>query len=219
MKSSASFNDKIIRLGIITTAAGLVANFIPAGYLAAIGVSPSLEDIVRILIVAATAFGVGWIVQPVSFYSLLGASGSYIAWLCGNVADIRAPAATMAQKAADVEPSTKEGEVMATIGIASSVFVSVTIITLFTFIGAQIIPILPKFVTKAFGYILPAVFGAVYVELAGKNLKVGVGTIILAVVISWVAKIVGIPGWLVTILIILGGVGVARIVYTLEKKK
>lgn len=218
MNSGADYNDKVIRLGIITTVAGLVANFIPAGYLAMIGVSPSLEDIVRILIVAATAFGVGWIVQPLSFYSLLGAGGSYIAWLCGNVADIRAPAATMAQKAADAEPGTKEGEIMTTIGIASSVFVSVTIITLFTFVGAHIVPILPKFVTKAFGYILPAVFGAVYVELAGKNLKVGLGTIILAVIISWGSKVVGIPGWLVTILIILAGIVVARIVYTLEKR-
>ena len=104
-------------------------------------------------------------------YPMLGIGGSYISWLCGNVADIRVPAATMAQRVAGAEPGSPEGDVMATIGIAGSVFVSVAILTLFTFIGSAIMPMVPKFVTKAFGFILPAVFGAVYAELSRSTLK------------------------------------------------
>lgn len=216
--NSIDFSSRIIRLGVLTTCAAMIANFIPAVYLAVIlGVAPTLNDIFRIWLVAAAAYGVGWFIQPTSMFSVLGTSGTYMAWVCGNVADIRIPASTMAQKAAGVETGTPEGEIMSTIGIASSVFVSVILITIFTFVGSQVIPLLPKFVTKAFTYILPAVFGAVYMEMAGKNLKVGAGTLCAALLITMACKALGIPDWIMTVIIIFSGIGVARLVYLMKR--
>ena len=86
----------------------------------------------------------------------------------------------MAHKAAKVEAGTPEGDVIATLGIATSVFVSVTIIGIFTLVGASVIPLLPKFIIASFKFIVPAVFGAVYVELASKDYKLGLIIIILA---------------------------------------
>jgi predicted branched-subunit amino acid permease len=107
---------------------------------------------------------------------------------------------------------------MATIGIAGSVFVSVLILTIFTFIGSAIMPLVPKFVTKAFGFILPAVFGAVYAELSRKHFKIGMLTIVLGLAITFIAPIVGIPNAMLTILIIAGGVAMARVIYLTGKK-
>lgn len=87
-----------------------------------------------------------------------------------NVADIRVPAATMA-RVAGAEPGSPEGDVMATIGIAASGVRIGGDSDLFTFIGSAIMPLVPKFVTKAFGFILPAVFGAVYAELSRRHFK------------------------------------------------
>lgn len=212
------FQARAVRLGMATLLAGVVANFIPALYLSfVLGVSPPPGDMLRIWFMALTAFGASWLVQPLSFYPMLGIGGSYISWLCGNVADIRIPAATMAQKVAGVEPGTPKGDVLATLGIAGSVLVSVTILTVFTFIGAAVVPLLPKFVVKAFGFIIPAVFGAVYAELASKQIKIGLATIAVALLLTLTLPKMGVPEWLLSILVITGGVLVARVQYALKK--
>ena len=214
MENSCDFSAQSARIGTFTIIAGLIANFVPALYLAGvIGVMPQFTDLLQIYAVAFSAFGISWIVQPLSFYPMLGVGGSYISWVCGNVADIRVPAATMAQRATGAEPGTPEGDVMATIGIAASVFVSVAILTLFTFIGSAIMPLVPKFVNKAIGFILPAVFGAVYAELSRKHLKIGTLTIIAGLVITYIAPIIGIPKALLSIIVIAGGIVMARLVY------
>lgn len=218
MEGNYNFYDRAIRLGVFTVTAGIIANFVPAVYLAGVvGVMPQWSDLLQILAVALSAFGASWIVQPLSFFPILGVGGSYIGWLCGNVADIRVPAATMAQKVTGSEQGTPRGDVMATIGIAGSVIVSVLIITLFTFIGSAVISVLPPLVKKALGFILPAVVGAVYAELSSKQLKIGLGTIALALVITFFAPQVGLPQWLLSICIIGCGILVARIKFSASK--
>ena len=218
MESNYDFSARAARIGTFTLIAGIIANFVPALYLAGVvGVMPQFTDLLQIYAVALSAFGVSWLVQPLSFYPMLGVGGSYIAWLCGNVADIRVPAATMAQRVAGAEPGSPESDVMATIGISSSVFVSVAIITVFTLIGSAIMPLVPKFVTKAFGFILPAVFGAVYAELSRKHLKIGMMTIVLGLAITYGAPLIGVPRALITILVIAGGIAMARVHFLTTK--
>lgn len=218
VNSNYDFGAQITRLGIYTTAVALIANFVPALYLAfGLGISPSLQDILKIWSVALAAFGVGWALQVVSFFPVLGSAGSYIGWIAGSVADLRVPAVTMAQKSAKVEAGTPEGDVISTLGISTSVFVSVAMITVFTLVGASVIPHLPSFVTKAFQFIVPAVFGAVYVEMASKDFKLG--TVIFAVcaaVVFFAAKL-GIPAWSLMGVGIIAAVLVARIKFKLNK--
>ncbi|EGO63361.1 hypothetical protein [Acetonema longum] len=218
MLGNYDFQAQVIRLGTFTLVAGIIANFIPALYLAAVlGVMPQWGDLIQVWVVAFGAFGASWIVQPLSFYPMLGTGGSYIGWLCGNVADLRVPAATMAQKVTGSEHGTPRGDVMATIGIAGSVFVSVFILTFFTFTGAAVMPLVPSFVKKAFGFILPAVVGAVYAELSGKHLKIGLGTILVALVITYLAPKFGIAPWLLSLCVIAGGMLVARWQFLINK--
>lgn len=213
-------NARLIRVGAITLCAGIIANFVPVMYLwLYYGVAPPLQDILKIWTVALVTFGVSWFVQPITFFGVLGTSGSYIAWLAGSVADLRCPAVTMAQKVTGYEPGTPEGDVISTIGIAGSVLVSVVMITVFTVIGANIIDSLPAFIKSSFKVILPAVFGAVYVELASKQLKMGTGTIVLALALTFIAGKAGVPGWLLNIAIIVGGILIARVQYVMESKR
>jgi hypothetical protein len=169
-----AFNSTLIRLGTVTILAGIVANFLPALYIyMRYGAIPPVGDLVKIWLLVGAAFGVAWIVQPVSFFPLIGTSGSYIAWLAGSVADLRTPASTMAQRSVDVETGTLEGDLVSTIAISTSVFVSVAIITIFTFLGSTLLPLLPAPVKASFNYILPAVFAAVYADLSIKDVKFG----------------------------------------------
>jgi len=220
INQGVDFNKKLVKIGIISLCFAIVANFIPAIYLwAAYGVVPSGADILKIWGLALGTFGISWLIQPIAYYSILGTSGTYIAWLAGSVADIRLPAVAMAQKVAGVEAGTHEGDVMSTIGIASSVLVSVAFITIFTIVGVKVLTILPKFVIDSFKYILPALFGAVYVEMSRKNLKAGALTLVLGVLLILLGNILKINTAYMTIVVVLCGIIVCRILYVIDKNK
>ena len=198
----------------------IIANFIPGIYLWLFhGIVPSLPDLFQLWLLAAGAFGVSWVVQPLAYYSAIGTAGSYLSWVVGSVVDIRLPAVNMAQEIAKVEPGTEEGEVISMLGVSVSVFVSVSMVTIFTLAGTMLIPLLPAFITGSFNYILPALFGAVYINLAKKNMKMGLGTLAVALIVLYINNFVGIKGALINLLVVIMGMIVARCVYVMEKKK
>lgn len=219
MTNPEAYRQKCIKIGLVSVTAAIIANFCPAIYFyITYGVMPPFSDLIKLWTVAAFTFGVSWFIQPTTFFSLMGVSGTYIGWVTGNCADIRCPAITMAQKVAGYEAGTPEGDVMATMGITASTFTSICIITFFAIAGGELINQLPPFIKAGFKYILPAVFGAVYTQLCTKHLKVGFLTIILAVILTYLFKTAKVPNWILNIAIILGGVLIARIDFKSKQK-
>ena len=53
-----------------------------------------------------------------------------MAFLSGNISNMRLPCAMVAQEVTGVKPGTKEGELMATIGIAGSIVTNLIFVTL-----------------------------------------------------------------------------------------
>ena len=64
-----------------------------------------------------SSFGVLWFVEPISYYPVVGQIGTYMAFLSGNISNMRVPCASMVQVSAEVEPGTHEGSIIATIGV------------------------------------------------------------------------------------------------------
>ena len=214
------YNDRMVKIGRISMGLAIIANFIPAIYIGLrYGEMPALSTIFKIWGLVAATYGISWIVQPIAYYPTLGATGSYIGWLAGSVGDIRMPAASMAQKIAGVEPGTHAGEVVGTIGTCCSVLVSASMITIFTIIGSQVIPLLPEFVTNSFTYILPALFGAIYMDIAKKDIRTGIATIIMALLVMFIGGKIGVPGGVLTLAIVLGGILITRGYFVMDKNK
>ena len=212
-----NFSERCIRLGIATLSAGIVANFIPCLYLwFRYGAIPPIGDMLKIWGVVASAYGISWLVQPISFFPLMGTAGNYVGWLTGSVADIKSPAAAMANKVAEYEDGTEEADVIRTMGIITSIFVCVSLITIFAFAGAEIVAILPPGVKAAFAFMLPAIFGAVYADLSSKHLRTGILTIVFAVLIF---LFVPMPGWANTIVIVVAGIVFGNLVYEIDERK
>lgn len=214
------YDKKMIKIGRISMGLAIIANFLPAVYVGLrYGEMPDISTILQIWGLVAATYGISWIVQPISYYPTLGAPGSYIGWLAGSVGDIRMPAASMAQKMAGTEEGTHAHEVVGTIGTCCSVLVSASMITIFTIIGSQVIPMLPEFITASFSYILPALFGAIYVDIARKDLRTGVCTIIAALAIMKIGGMIGIPGGILTLAIVIGGILITRAFFVVDKNK
>lgn len=213
------FNSSIKTLGYVFVTIALLCNFVPAVYASiTTGVFPAIGDLLTLWVAAASAFGVGYFVQPISFFPMANMAGSFMCWIVGNVGEIRIPAATMAQNVTNAEQGTPKAQVISTVGIGGSIIVSVCMITLFTLIGASIIPLMPKVVLKAFGFVLPCVLGAVYASLASKNIILGAIIMISSIAGKMLFPIIGIPGGLIMLLNIILAVIIARIYFITTQK-
>ena len=103
------FNEEYMprmnRIGKITGFLGVVASFAPALVLAVVyGILPRPAALVTSFISIASAVGVLWFVEPISYFPVLGPVGTYMAFLSGNISNMRVPCASMAQVSAGVEP-------------------------------------------------------------------------------------------------------------------
>lgn len=174
----------IIRWGRITNGAGVLLAFGPALVLLTVfGVIPPWGAILNGFIGIASAVGVVWFVEPVSYFPIIGVSGTYMAFISGNVGNLRIPCAMVAQKIAGVEPGTQEGSIVATLGMAVSIVVNTLFLTAGAIAGVQILQKLPQPVVSALQLLLPALFGAVFMQFALKKLKLAAIVLLISILL------------------------------------
>lgn len=106
-----------------------------------------------------------YFIEPISFQPVLGIPGTYMAFLSGNISNLRVPCSSVAQKAAGVEEGTPQGAVVSTIGVAVSIVVNLAILTLGVILGAQIISLIPASLVSALVYLVPALYGAMLMQM------------------------------------------------------
>lgn len=164
----------VIRLGWTTNTIGFLLSFAPALTLFFMfGLRPPLTAILTAFFTCVGAFGALWFVEPISYFPVLGVCGTYMAFMTGNISNLRVPCSSVAQKAAGVEPGTPEGSVIATIGMAVSVVVNILILTAGVFFGTYILANLPPAVDQALkSYVLPALFGALFMQFTMSKWKI-----------------------------------------------
>lgn len=180
------FSRPVISIGKWTLLLAIPMSFIPVIYLGIrYGAWPPISSILTAWFLVASVYGVEYFMTPISYYPILGNSGTYMAFLSGNIANVRVPTAMVAQEAVGVKAGTKAGEIIATLGMGGSIISGLIITTLAAFAGTQIISVLPDSVMKAFDYVLPAIFGALFALFAIKFPKYAAFAITLAVILVY----------------------------------
>lgn len=177
-----------IKWGRLTSLLGVVASFVPLAVLAIVfDIMPTLDAIVAAATIRISACVVYYFVEPISFQPVLGIPGTYMAFLSGNISNLRVPCSSVAQKAAGVEEGTPEGAVLSTIGVAVSIVVNLLILTAGVLLGAQIIAMIPESLVSALVYLVPALYGAMLMQMvlyAPKIAAIAVPLGIITLVIS-----------------------------------
>jgi hypothetical protein len=122
---------------------------------------------------------VGLIYIPVSIveflvYSpMLGAGGSYLSFVTGNVTNMKIPCAMNARDIAGTEVGTPENEIVSTISVATSAIVTTLVIVVGVVLLVPLKPILNSpTVAPAFKYVVPALFGALGLKYFAKSMKI-----------------------------------------------
>jgi len=179
------------RWGRITMALGLVLSLAGPVYLVLFtDLQIASSDLWTGFLAVAAVFGVIWVVEPITYYPVLGPAAMYQAFMIGNIANKLLPSAIVAQGAIDAKPGTKRAELAAVVAICGAATVHVTSLLVFVgILGTWLVSVVPDSITEvARMYIFPAIIGAVVVQLIAyvKMPRIAVVALLVAVFVQLV---------------------------------
>ncbi len=218
-----TYIPSIIKWGKLTMLLGILLCFGPALVISGIyGYMPPISAIIAGTISQISVSGAFYVVEPISYFPILGIPGTYLTFLSGNTSNMRVPCASVAQEAAGVEMGTEKGSVISTIGIAVSILVNIVILTLGAVGGNAILAILPVGVQNALNFLLPALYGAVFGQFAIARPKLAVIAVVIAFGMNWLLKngflafLPGTPSYAVILVAVFGSIFAGKLLYKKE---
>ncbi|MBO7184254.1 MAG: hypothetical protein J6V34_00455 [Oscillospiraceae bacterium] len=185
MKKNLSYMDSVHRDGTIWNLCVMVLLFaFPVAVALVFGVAPDWGALLTGLLATAPMYWAVGVIETITFVPMLGAGGSYLSFVTGNISNLKLPCALSALEQNEVSASSEEGEVISTIAIAVSSIVTTAIIIVGVICIVPLSPILQAPILQpAFEQILPALFGGLGVAFVSKNWKIAVAPILLMLVL------------------------------------
>jgi len=216
MKKNMSYMDSVHRDGRIWNLSVMVLLLaFPVTVAIMFGVSPDWGALGLGLVATAPMYWAVGAIETVTFVPMLGAGGSYLSFVTGNISNLKLPCALNALEQNEVSANSEEGEVISTIAIATSSIVTTLIIVIGVICIAPLTPVLSAPVLQpAFEQMLPALFGGLGVAFVAKNWKIAVAPIALMLVLFIFVPALdsGTVGIMVPVSALFT-IGVARILY------
>lgn len=172
---NTNYNDSLHRLGRISAGIALVLIImVPLTVSLHYDIFPPFRNFLGGFFQAVMIYLPISIAEFLTFVPILG-SGAYLAFITGNLTNLKIPCAAVAMENANVKPATDEGEVVAILAVASSSIMTIIIV----FIGMLLIfPLMPllnhEYLKPAFDNVLPALFGALGAYFFIKHWKLAV---------------------------------------------
>ncbi len=186
----ARFDAQTTRYGSLTMLAGLILSLAGPFYLLFFGGLDLSWSMIWIAFLAVAAtFGVFWVVEPVTYFPVLGPAAMYQAFMIGNISNKLLPAAIVAQSSIDAKPGTSRGNIASVMAICGAA--TVHLLSLLIFVGVlgtwliSMIP--PDLIEVARLYILPSLMGAVLVQciVSMKQLRPTIVALALALIVQF----------------------------------
>lgn len=218
MKKERSYIDSVHFAGRIWCAIAIVFFLlIPTAICLHLKTWPE-ADVVLKGIGAIAFFYVTGIVEVIAYSPMLGAGGTYLSFVTGNIMNLKMPCAINAMENAKVKANTEEGEVITTIAICSSIIVTTLVIAVLVIIFA----LNPSFsqlmqsetFAPAFQQVTYTIFGSLAATYLVKHWKISIFPIAAISVILVFAGTLAV-GVLIPVGVVLSMLG-AHIMYKLK---
>lgn len=220
----SEFIPYVVKWGRIINLYAVLISFLPVGVVMwYFGYTPGITELSIGLISTVSVVGIMWFSDPIAYFPILGIPGIYMAHLSGNTANLKVPVAAIAQDAAGVKLGSDEGGIVVTVSCAVSSALCLLALSIACIGGSALLSHLPKSLTTALGYVLPALHAALLARMTKGQPKMLCSGMILAL-IGWILLKIGafsfIPGsshtWIVTLMAVFGSIIYARVSF---KKK
>lgn len=168
-----AYYNSIHRLGRISTAVALLALVGAPVIIWCIYGFPTLNEVLTPTITLLVALAPTMMPEVISYAPILG-SASYMAFITGNVMNLKLPVAISAQNIINAEPNTSKADAVATMAIAISSIVTIVILALGVVLMTPLQPVLQSTAFQtASNYIIPALLGGMmfntFFVSGGKN--------------------------------------------------
>ena len=175
------FNKGLHRIGKLTMLLGIIALVSVPFIIAAIfGVSIDGKGFLGGIAKVAIVYIPVAIVEFLVYAPMLGAGGSYISFITGNVTNMKIPCAMNARDIAGTEVGTPENEIVSTISTATSAIVTTLVIVVGVVLLIPLQPVLQsETLAPAFDYVVPALFGALGLKYFAKSPQIPVIPVVL----------------------------------------
>jgi hypothetical protein len=216
MKQNMTYVDKVHKWGTVWNLSMMVLLLaFPFAVAIIFQALPDWNGLIMGLIATAPMYWAVGVVETFTYIPMLGAGGSYLSFVTGNISNLKLPCALNALEQAEVKASSEEGEVVSTIAIAVSSIVTTIIIIIGVLLIVPLTPILENPVlTPAFDQMIPALFGGLGVAFVSRNWKIAIAPVVLMLIlfITIPALNAGTVGIMVPVSVLFT-VGISRIMY------
>lgn len=175
------FNNGLHRLGRIMLVSSIIILLcVPFAFGAICGVMPDMAGFLKGFSNVAVVYLPVSIVEFLVYAPMLGAGGSYLAFITGNVTNMKIPCAMNARDIAKTEVGTPENEIVSTISVATSAIVTTLVIVAGVILLVPLQPVLNSPVLQpAFNNVVPALFGALALKYFSKSPQIAVVPLVL----------------------------------------
>lgn len=204
------YNEKTHRLGKGFLTAGLVALLVaPFAMGFVLGAMPDMPAFAKALVQIAIIYIPSSVVEFLIYMPMLGAGGSYLAFLTGNIINMKIPCALNARDIAGTKTGTPENEIVSTLAIATSSLVTTVVIMVGVLLLIPLRQILEAPVLQpAFNNVVPALFGAMATKYFRKGMKlVAIPLVLMTVLFVCVPSLIS---NVATLMILSGAITIAH---------
>ncbi len=144
-------------------------------------------------------FSVGliWMISSVAefliYTPMLGSGGGYLAFITGNLINMKIPCAVNARDMVGAKSGTRENEIISTLSIATSSLVTILVLAVGVAALTPLRPLLQSPVLQpAFDNVVPALFGAMAYKYYRKNMKIAlIPLVVMSALFMAVPSLVG----------------------------
>ncbi len=190
-KAPKTYFDRVHTWGRIWSVSALcVLLTVPLSICVHFNVWPEASLVFKALASVVPLYWGTTVVEVLTYTPMLGAGGTYVSFVSGNISNLKLPCGLNAMENAHVKANSEEGEVISTIAIGVSAIVTTLIIA----VGVlAFTPFLSKLTdpssvfAPAFTYVLPALFGALGAGYFRKHWKISIFPILVGIIVLLIA--------------------------------
>ncbi|MBQ8068437.1 MAG: hypothetical protein IJ201_08855 [Solobacterium sp.] len=168
-----TYNQKTHVIGRIASAITLIM-LVGAPFLigSILGAMPDLGAAAKGFLSVGLIWTISSVVEFLVYTPMLGAGGGYLAFITGNLINMKIPCAMNAREIAGTQSGTTENEIISTLSIAASSLTTIIVLALGVLLLVPLQPILQsETLQPAFANVVPALFGAMAYQYFRKNIK------------------------------------------------
>jgi len=217
-----NYRNKMHFYGRIFILIGLVMMFlIPFVTWFVTGVGPDINQLVKGVIALSVLFLPGGIIEVLTYGPILGTSGTYLAFITGNLVNLKIPCVMNARKIASTKINTEENEIISTIAVAASTITTIAVMGLGVLLLQPLKPLLESPVLRpAFQWVVSALFGALAYKYFKGNTKYTIAPLTFVVMMSIFApNFVQSNVVVVILLAAIVAIGVSRYLFVRERNQ